>query len=159
MKDHEITKSPRVPRTVLCGPNLVPREFNGASQVVLVVKNPRAKAGDVRCGFDLGWRRPLKEGMATHSSILAWRIPWTVFGSEELALSYSGSQGTYVFLRKRQPSSSFHLNPLPLPDFSTNKPQHLFYFTGRAARTRERNEHGQRGNTQSFSTEPRCAPQ
>ena len=26
----------------------------------------------------LGWEDPLEEGMATHSSILAWRIPWTV---------------------------------------------------------------------------------
>ena len=42
-----------------------------------MVKNTRAKAGDMRRGFDPGWRRPLKEGMATHSSILAWRIPWT----------------------------------------------------------------------------------
>ena len=25
----------------------------------------------------LCWEDPLKEGMATHSSILAWRIPWT----------------------------------------------------------------------------------
>ena len=25
----------------------------------------------------LGWEYPLQEGMATHSSILAWRIPWT----------------------------------------------------------------------------------
>ena len=25
----------------------------------------------------LGWEDPLKKGMATHSSILAWRIPWT----------------------------------------------------------------------------------
>ena len=25
----------------------------------------------------LGWKDPLKMGMATHSSILAWRIPWT----------------------------------------------------------------------------------
>ena len=25
----------------------------------------------------LGWEVPLEEGMATHSSILAWRIPWT----------------------------------------------------------------------------------
>ena len=29
----------------------------------------------------LGWEDPLEEGMATHSRILAWRIPWT----EELA--------------------------------------------------------------------------
>ena len=25
----------------------------------------------------LGWEDPLKKGMSTHSSILAWRIPWT----------------------------------------------------------------------------------
>ena len=25
----------------------------------------------------LGWGDPLEKGMATHSSILAWRIPWT----------------------------------------------------------------------------------
>ena len=25
----------------------------------------------------LGWEDPLEEGVATHSSILAWRIPWT----------------------------------------------------------------------------------
>ena len=25
----------------------------------------------------LGWKDPLEEGTATHSSILAWRIPWT----------------------------------------------------------------------------------
>ena len=25
----------------------------------------------------LGWEDPMEEGMATHSSILAWRIPWT----------------------------------------------------------------------------------
>jgi len=26
----------------------------------------------------LGWEDPLEKGMADHSSILAWRIPWTV---------------------------------------------------------------------------------
>ena len=26
----------------------------------------------------LGWEDPLEKGMATHSSILAWTIPWTV---------------------------------------------------------------------------------
>ena len=25
----------------------------------------------------LSWKDPLEEGMATHSSVLAWRIPWT----------------------------------------------------------------------------------
>ena len=26
--------------------------------------------------LSLGWEDPLEEGVATHSSILAWRIPW-----------------------------------------------------------------------------------
>ena len=30
------------------------------------------------CWFDsLGWEDPLEKGIATHSSIFAWRIPWT----------------------------------------------------------------------------------
>ena len=28
---------------------------------------------------DLGWEDPLEKGKATQSSILAWRIPWTVY--------------------------------------------------------------------------------
>ena len=27
--------------------------------------------------LSLGWEDPLEKGMATHSRILAWRIPWT----------------------------------------------------------------------------------
>ena len=27
--------------------------------------------------WSLGWKDPLQEGMVTHSSALAWRIPWT----------------------------------------------------------------------------------
>ena len=49
-----------------------------ASPVVLVVKNPPVNAGDTRDrGLILVWKGPLEEGMATHSSILAWDIPWT----------------------------------------------------------------------------------
>ena len=49
-----------------------------ASQVVLVVKNLPANAGDLRdAGLTLGQEDPLEEDTATHSSILAWRIPWT----------------------------------------------------------------------------------
>ena len=44
-----------------------------------MVKNPPANAGDIRDSVrSLGQEDPLEEGMATHSSILAWRIPWTV---------------------------------------------------------------------------------
>ena len=40
-----------------------------------VVKNPPAKQ-EVQVG-SLGQEDPLEEVMATHSSVLAWRIPWT----------------------------------------------------------------------------------
>ena len=51
--------------------------FPGASQVVLVVKNLPANAGDLRdAGSIPGSEDSLEEGMATHSSFLAWRIPW-----------------------------------------------------------------------------------
>ena len=35
-------------------------------------------AGDL--GLNLGWDGPLEEGTAPLSSVLAWRIPWTVYG-------------------------------------------------------------------------------
>ena len=38
-----------------------------ASQVVLVLKSPPAKAGDIRHGFNLDQDDPLEESMATHS--------------------------------------------------------------------------------------------
>ena len=37
----------------------------------------------------LGWEDPLEEDMATHSSVLAWRIPWT---EEPGGLESMGSQ-------------------------------------------------------------------
>ena len=50
----------------------------GVSKVTLVVKNPPANAGDARdAGSIPGSGRSLGEGMATHSSILAWRMSWT----------------------------------------------------------------------------------
>ena len=51
---------------------------SGASQVALVVKNLPANAGELRdAALIPGSGRSLEEGMATHSSILAWRVPWT----------------------------------------------------------------------------------
>ena len=47
-----------------------------ASQAALVVKNLPVNVGDIR-DMDLGWEDPLEEYMATHSNILAERIPWT----------------------------------------------------------------------------------
>ena len=39
--------------------------------------------------WSLGWEDPLEKGMATHSSILAWRIPWT---EEPGGLQFMGSR-------------------------------------------------------------------
>ena len=36
----------------------------------------------------LGWEDPLEKAMATHSSILAWRIPWTVARQAPLSLGF-----------------------------------------------------------------------
>ena len=47
----------------------------GASLVAQLVKNPPAMWET--WVWSLGWEDPLKKGMATHSSVLAWRIPWT----------------------------------------------------------------------------------
>ena len=47
-----------------------------ASLVALLVKNPH-KMWET-CIRSLDWEDPLEKDKATHSSILAWRIPWTV---------------------------------------------------------------------------------
>ena len=49
--------------------------MNSASLVVQTVKNqPAVQETRVR---SLGQQAPLEEEMATHSSVLAWSIPWT----------------------------------------------------------------------------------
>ena len=52
-------------------------QYSWASLVVQLVKNPPAMQETWLPS--LGWDDPLEKGKATHSSILAWRIPWTVY--------------------------------------------------------------------------------
>ena len=55
-----------------------------AALVAQQVKNPPAMRETwVR---SLDWKDPLEKGMATHSSILAWRIPWTARRSNQSIL-------------------------------------------------------------------------
>ena len=55
-----------------------------------VLKNLPANAGDARdTGSIPGWEDPLEEEMATHPSILAWRVPWT---EEPGGLQFVGPQ-------------------------------------------------------------------
>ena len=52
-------------------------DLSWASLVAQLVKNlPAMQETWVR---SLGWEDPLEKGTATHSSILAWKIPWTVW--------------------------------------------------------------------------------
>ena len=61
--------------------------INGASLIAQSVKNlPAMQETWVRF---LGWEDPLEQEMAAHSSILAWRIPWT---GEPRALQPTGLQ-------------------------------------------------------------------
>ena len=53
-----------------------PLQYTWASLSAQLVKNlPSMQETWVR---SLSWEDPLEKGKATHSSILAWRIPWTV---------------------------------------------------------------------------------
>ena len=64
-----------------------------SSLVAQMVKNPPAMRETwVR---SLGWEDPLEKGMATHSSILAWRIPWIhARGEGERVLALESREGT-----------------------------------------------------------------
>ena len=53
-----------------------PLQYPWASLVAQLVKNPPAM--QETWVQSLGWEDPSEKGMATHSSILAWTIPWTV---------------------------------------------------------------------------------
>ena len=74
-----------------------PLQYSWASLVAQLVKNlPAVQETWVQ---SLVWGDPLEEGKTTHSSILAWRIPWTVVHG--VAKSWT------------QPSD-FHFTSLPL---------------------------------------------
>ena len=65
-----------------------PLQYSWVSLVAQMVKDlPTMQETWVQ---SLGWADPLKKGIATHSSILAWRIPWT---EEPGRLWFMGSQG------------------------------------------------------------------
>ena len=53
-----------------------PLQYSWASLVSQLVKNPPAMCET--WVQSLHWKYPLEKGKATHPSILAWRIPWTV---------------------------------------------------------------------------------
>ena len=82
-----------------------PLQCSWAFLVAQTVKNLPAMQGT--WVQSLGWKDPLEEGMATHSSILAWRIPWT---KEPGGLQSMGSQRV-----RRDSATNTHTSP----DFSS----------------------------------------
>ena len=69
LKPSLLTTGP-LSQLMISRPSRKPMGFRGS-----VVKNLPADAGDMDLIPESG--RPLEKEMATHSSILAWRIPWT----------------------------------------------------------------------------------
>ena len=73
-------------------------KINWASLVAQLVKNPPAMWEN--WVWSLGWEDPLEKGKATHSSFLAWRIPWTV---QSMGLQRVGhGWATFTFCGKPQ---------------------------------------------------------
>ena len=73
-----------------------------------MVKESACNAGDV--GGTLGWEDPLEEEMATHSSILAWEIPWT---EEPSGLQSVGSQKSQTQLKPLKQHCTISFPPFP----------------------------------------------
>ena len=90
------THSPRIPLPTPAGAGVL-----GAGGTQERKEGKRTKAN-----LYLGRGDPLEEGMATHSSILAWRIPWT---EEPGGLQSTGSQTTVGPFRGRQEESPIGL--------------------------------------------------
>ena len=57
----------------------------------------------------LGWEGPLEKSMATHSSSLAWRIPWTEEPGKLLSMGLQRIRYDWVIKHTLPPVSNFHL--------------------------------------------------
>ena len=64
-----------------------PLQYSWASLVAQMVKNLSAM-WETWVGF-LGWEDPPEKGKATHCSILAWRIPWTLWSTGSQRVGYN----------------------------------------------------------------------
>ena len=83
----------------------------GASFVAQLVKNPPA----MRETWvpSLGWKDPLEKEKATHSSILAWRISWTVQSMGSQRVRHNSAPFTFTFIiSSRQPNPTHPPCPL-----------------------------------------------
>ena len=74
-----------------------PLQYSWASLMAQLVKNLPAMWETWI--WSLGWEDPLAKGTATHSGILAWRIPWTIrsMGSQRVGHNYTTFTFTFTF--------------------------------------------------------------
>ena len=86
-----------------------PLQYSWASLVVQLIKNPPATWETwLR---SLGWENLLEKGKATHSSILAWRIPWIKsMGSQRVGHDWA----TFTFTIDRVSARVWHSQSLRL---------------------------------------------
>ena len=73
----------------------------------------------------LGWEDPPEEGMATNSSILAWRIPWT---EEPGGLQSIGSQRVRHDWATKHSTAQLHVHSLPITSMQIIPKFSLYYY-------------------------------
>ena len=74
-----------------------------------VVKNlPAMQETRVR---SLGWVGPVEEGMATHSGMLAWRIPWTEESGGLQSVGHTASDMADVTKQQQQKTNTSYIFP------------------------------------------------
>ena len=89
----------------------------GASLIVQLVKNlPAMLETPV---WSLGWEDPLERGKATHSSILAWRIPWIVLAMGSQRVWHDWSIFTFIQLKWQEILKPFELLREGFPEIRT----------------------------------------
>ena len=76
-----------------------PLQYSWASLVAQLVKNPPA-VWEIWV-WSLGWGDPLEKGKATHSSILAWRIPRTVWSRSSERVRHHWVTFPFIFSTSR----------------------------------------------------------
>ena len=78
-----------VSEPALVGWHWMPHGVKWASLVAQLAKNPSAMRET--WVQSLGWEDSLEKGKATHSSILAWRIPWIIqsMGSQRVGYNFN----------------------------------------------------------------------
>ena len=80
--------------------------------------------------WSLGWEDPLRKGKATHSSILAWRIPWTTQSMGLQRVEHNWAAFTFTFFPPKSLDSKMkEKNKI---HFSSHVFHHMFFIIARA---------------------------